>query len=170
MNLLGTFPFQAITMMMVSTWKGWRWSFFAYTSLVYGSKVCFSQYILVPKILARQDMGLHILLLAGKYGAGANRGAALPMLVPYLVKLKENISSQIMVLTFFKIKSSKHDWDSCENTSSSPGWQQWGNIHMEKHAYRKLHKVVAQWLRALTALSNILSSNPSNHMVAHNHL
>jgi hypothetical protein len=26
---------------------------------------------------------------------------------------------------------------------------------------------MAQWLRALTALSKVLSSNPSNHMVAH---
>jgi hypothetical protein len=29
---------------------------------------------------------------------------------------------------------------------------------------------MAQWLRILTALSKILSSIPSNHMVAHNHL
>jgi hypothetical protein len=29
---------------------------------------------------------------------------------------------------------------------------------------------VAEWLRALTALPEVLSSNPSNHMVAHNHL
>jgi hypothetical protein len=29
---------------------------------------------------------------------------------------------------------------------------------------------VAQWLRALTALLKVLSSNPTNHMVAHNHL
>ena len=29
---------------------------------------------------------------------------------------------------------------------------------------------VAQWLRALTALLEVLSSIPSNHMVAHNHL
>jgi hypothetical protein len=28
---------------------------------------------------------------------------------------------------------------------------------------------MAQWLRALTALPKILSSIPSNHMVAHNH-
>jgi len=28
---------------------------------------------------------------------------------------------------------------------------------------------MAQWLRALTALPGALSSNPSNHMVAHNH-
>jgi hypothetical protein len=28
---------------------------------------------------------------------------------------------------------------------------------------------MAQWLRALTALLKIPSSNPSNHMVAHNH-
>jgi hypothetical protein len=27
-----------------------------------------------------------------------------------------------------------------------------------------------QWVRALTALPKFLSSNPSNHMVAHNHL
>ena len=29
---------------------------------------------------------------------------------------------------------------------------------------------VAQWLRALTALPEVLSSNSSNHMVVHNHL
>jgi hypothetical protein len=29
---------------------------------------------------------------------------------------------------------------------------------------------MAQLLRALTALPKVLSSNPSNHMVAHNHL
>jgi len=29
---------------------------------------------------------------------------------------------------------------------------------------------MAQWLKALTALLEVLSSNPSNHMVAHNHL
>jgi hypothetical protein len=29
---------------------------------------------------------------------------------------------------------------------------------------------MAQWLRALTGLPEVLSSNPSNHMVAHNHL
>jgi hypothetical protein len=28
---------------------------------------------------------------------------------------------------------------------------------------------MAQWLRALTALPKFPSSNPSNHMVAHNH-
>jgi hypothetical protein len=27
-----------------------------------------------------------------------------------------------------------------------------------------------QWLKALTALPEVLSSSPSNHMVAHNHL
>jgi hypothetical protein len=29
---------------------------------------------------------------------------------------------------------------------------------------------MAQWLRALTALPEVLSSIPSNHMVVHNHL
>jgi hypothetical protein len=29
---------------------------------------------------------------------------------------------------------------------------------------------MAQWLRELTALLDVLSSIPSNHMVAHNHL
>jgi hypothetical protein len=29
---------------------------------------------------------------------------------------------------------------------------------------------MAQWLRALSALPEVLSSIPSNHMVAHNHL
>jgi hypothetical protein len=29
---------------------------------------------------------------------------------------------------------------------------------------------MAQWFRALTALPEVLNSNPSNRMVAHNHL
>jgi hypothetical protein len=29
---------------------------------------------------------------------------------------------------------------------------------------------MAQWLRALTAIQEVLSSIPSNHMVAYNHL
>jgi hypothetical protein len=29
---------------------------------------------------------------------------------------------------------------------------------------------MAQWLRALTTLPKVPSSNPSNHVVAHNHL
>jgi hypothetical protein len=29
---------------------------------------------------------------------------------------------------------------------------------------------MAQWLRAAAALPKVMSSNPSNHMVAHNHL
>ena len=28
---------------------------------------------------------------------------------------------------------------------------------------------MAQWVRALTALPKVLSSNPTNHKVAHNH-
>jgi hypothetical protein len=28
---------------------------------------------------------------------------------------------------------------------------------------------IAQWLRALTALPEVMSSNPSNHKAAHNH-
>jgi hypothetical protein len=28
---------------------------------------------------------------------------------------------------------------------------------------------MAQWIRALTALPKVLSSNPSNHVMAHNH-
>jgi hypothetical protein len=42
----------------------------------------------------------------------------------------------------------------------------------EPHSTTTYCKAVemAQWLRALTALPKVLSSNPSNHMVAHNHL
>jgi aminoglycoside phosphotransferase (APT) family kinase protein len=35
---------------------------------------------------------------------------------------------------------------------------------------KKRAREMAQWLRVLTALSEVPSSNPSNHMVAHNHL
>jgi hypothetical protein len=38
--------------------------------------------------------------------------------------------------------------------------------------YKKCQRAgeIAQQLRALTALPEVLSSNPSNHIVAHNHL
>jgi hypothetical protein len=45
-----------------------------------------------------------------------------------------------------------------------------------KYSTRHILKVLrlgagklAQWIRALTAFLKVLSSNPSNHMVAHNH-
>jgi hypothetical protein len=68
--------------------------------------------------------------------------------------------------------------------------QKWGESINSKHIVRNkewiismLHKVtykvkvcargageMAQWLRALTALPEVLSSIPSNHLVAHYHL
>jgi hypothetical protein len=54
-------------------------------------------------------------------------------------------------------------------------------VHVHKRqSYRKVSNVgaknrtpgtgeMAQWLRAPTALRKVPSSNPSNHMVAHNH-
>jgi hypothetical protein len=40
-----------------------------------------------------------------------------------------------------------------------------------KNLEKKIERTgeMAQRVRALTALSKVLSSNPSNHMVAHNH-
>jgi hypothetical protein len=54
------------------------------------------------------------------------------------------------------------------------------NINISKHSETLLLNVqarkttpgageMAQWLTALTALPKVLSSNPSNHMMAHNH-
>jgi hypothetical protein len=40
----------------------------------------------------------------------------------------------------------------------------------EKNKKKARAGEMAQWLRALSALPEVLSSNPSNHMVAHNHL
>jgi hypothetical protein len=39
------------------------------------------------------------------------------------------------------------------------------------HMYNLIFKKgeVAQWLRAPTVLPKVVSSNPSNHMIAHNH-
>jgi hypothetical protein len=42
-------------------------------------------------------------------------------------------------------------------------------LNQEKHS-QGLRDEMAQRLRALTALPKVLSSNPSNHMVDHNHL
>jgi hypothetical protein len=56
------------------------------------------------------------------------------------------------------------------------------NTHTHTHAKTQAHFLffnldsmtwageMAQWLSALTALPEVLSSIPSNHMVAHNHL
>jgi hypothetical protein len=41
-------------------------------------------------------------------------------------------------------------------------------VYLKKEAHRAGE--MAQWLKAPTALPKVLSSNPSNHMVAHNHL
>jgi hypothetical protein len=55
---------------------------------------------------------------------------------------------------------------------------EWGRIKREKgrggagrikNAYFRVGEMV-QWLRALSALPEVLSSNPTNHMVAPNHL
>jgi hypothetical protein len=42
-------------------------------------------------------------------------------------------------------------------------------IFVKKHRLREAGEM-AQWLGTLTALPKVLSSNPSNHMVAHSHL
>jgi hypothetical protein len=45
------------------------------------------------------------------------------------------------------------------------------NKHIQSFYLKARYRAgeMAQWLRALTALPEVLSSNPSNHMVAHNH-
>jgi hypothetical protein len=48
----------------------------------------------------------------------------------------------------------------------------WDIIEKNKKNYTKIQPragEMAQWLRAPTALPKVLSSNPRNHMVAHNH-
>jgi hypothetical protein len=48
-----------------------------------------------------------------------------------------------------------------------------GKTHTQsknKDILRKIKGGLERWLRAPTALPKALSSNPSNHMVAHNHL
>ena len=45
-------------------------------------------------------------------------------------------------------------------------------IYSTEYLHKKIEGAVkmAQWLRALTALPEVLRSNCGNHMVAHNHL
>jgi hypothetical protein len=49
----------------------------------------------------------------------------------------------------------------------------WGPCVMLKTFFKSFFcgagEMMVQWLRVLTALLKVLSSNPSNHMVAHNH-
>jgi hypothetical protein len=40
---------------------------------------------------------------------------------------------------------------------------------MAPYKYGSWAGEMAQWLKTLTVLPKVLSSNPSNHMVAHNH-
>jgi hypothetical protein len=47
--------------------------------------------------------------------------------------------------------------------------QMW-HTHVHIHIHTIRIKCRSGWLRALTAPPEVLSSNPSNHMVAHNHL
>jgi hypothetical protein len=42
-------------------------------------------------------------------------------------------------------------------------------LKKKKQKQKTRAEEMAQWLRALTALPKVLSSNLSNHMVAHNH-
>jgi hypothetical protein len=52
------------------------------------------------------------------------------------------------------------------NTQRNPASKNQIKIKEEK---KKRAGEMVQWLRALTALPKVLSSIPSNHMVAHNH-
>jgi hypothetical protein len=59
-------------------------------------------------------------------------------------------------------------------------WRRGTPIHAEQTLHMPIWRLLkslelgtgemAQWLRALTALPEVLSSTPSNHMVTHNHL
>jgi hypothetical protein len=55
----------------------------------------------------------------------------------------------------------------------APGGWHWGWGEERKEKGREERREVGemvQWLRALTAVPEVPSSIPSNHMVAHNHL
>jgi hypothetical protein len=59
-----------------------------------------------------------------------------------------------------------------------PGWASLGQKEKRSKGLVSVFIIIeeswagemAQWLRALTVLPEVLSSIPSNHMVAHNHL
>jgi len=67
-----------------------------------------------------------------------------------------------------RTKQQPTDW---ENIFTNPT----SNRMLISKIHKELKKLdtgageMAQWLRALTALPEVLSSIPSNHMVAHNH-
>jgi hypothetical protein len=62
----------------------------------------------------------------------------------------------------------------CKETKSVNGKVPMGNLVIIRNLSLRNHNSeageMAQRLRALTALPEVLSSIPSNHMVAHNHL
>jgi hypothetical protein len=60
-----------------------------------------------------------------------------------------------------------YDLDS--RKKEKPEHQKHNSIKQFKQGHRGAGEM-AQWLRALAALPEVLSSIPSNHMVAHNHL
>jgi hypothetical protein len=55
-----------------------------------------------------------------------------------------------------------------QNTIITKCISDWIYVYTYKYL-KKLAGEMAQWVRALTVLPKVLSSNPSNHMVAHNH-
>jgi hypothetical protein len=61
----------------------------------------------------------------------------------------------------------------CTTLIPALGRQRLVELIAEKPSFKKQKQgagEMAQWLRALTDLLKVPSSNPSNHMVAHNHL
>jgi hypothetical protein len=53
----------------------------------------------------------------------------------------------------------------CSSTFLLPLW----SFDFEKTKQKTWAGEMTQWVRALTALPKVRSSNPTNHMVAHNH-
>jgi hypothetical protein len=72
---------------------------------------------------------------------------------------------------------SRHEMKQCEHTLQLPPQTRKFGIHLQSVPPHQQHKKkavwareMAQWLRALTPIPEVLSSIPNNHMVAHNHL
>jgi hypothetical protein len=79
---------------------------------------------------------------------------------------------QDIVLIYFSI--TMHTMSSGSAQHGDSGLNLWNcNSQLNAFFYKSYHGQAgetAQWLRALTALPEVLSSIPSNHMVARNHL
>jgi hypothetical protein len=90
----------------------------------------------------------------------------------FIISYIHNTILECMLCTDFCL------WDDNEIPSTRMRVKAWATLFLSGRGTRRQNSLfqgqfgageMAPWIRALTALPEVLSSNPSNYMVAHNH-